>query len=356
MSHYLSVRQEWLSKHNEAALEPDMPIVDAHHHVWDVAGWRYMFDDLLADVRSGHRIVSSVFVQCYSMYRKDGQKELRACGETEFANGVAAMSASGMYGEARLCEGIVGTANLTAGDGVQKVLEAHLRIAARRFKGIRQITAWDGDEEVHASRYGLPQGIMDDSAFRAGLTCLGRMGLSFDAYVFHTQLGELTTLARANPEVPIILNHVGGPVGIGRFKGQRDEVIADWKASIAQLAECPNVSVKLGGLGMKTAGFDFHERSTPPDSDMLASAWRPYIAYCIDKFSPSRCMFESNFPVDKGSCSYTVLWNAFKKIANGYTRSERLDLFAGTAARIYRLETVSATLSEESSAHAENAG
>ncbi|MGE0761243.1 MAG: amidohydrolase, partial [Pirellulaceae bacterium] len=249
MSHYLSVCQEWLSKYSEAASDPDIPIVDAHHHVWDVAGWRYMFDDLLADVRSGHRIVSSVFVQCYSMYRKEGPKELRACGETEFANGIAAMSASGMYGEARLCEGIVGTANLTTGEDVQKVLEVHLRAAGRRFRGIRQITAWDGDEEIHASRYGLPQGMMADAAFRAGLACLGRMGLSFDAYVFHTQLGELTALARAVPEVAIIVNHVGGPIGIGRFAGHRNEVMSEWKASMAQLAECPNVVVKLGGLG-----------------------------------------------------------------------------------------------------------
>jgi predicted TIM-barrel fold metal-dependent hydrolase len=172
------------------------------------------------------------------------------------------------------------------------------------------------------------------------------MGLSFDAYVFHTQLGELTALARAVPKVTIIVNHVGGPIGIGRFSGRSNNVIGEWKASIAQLADCPNVVVKLGGLGMKTAGFDFQDAPTPPNSDELASAWRPYITHCIEEFGPSRCMFESNFPVDKGSCSYAVLWNAFKKIAADFTCSERLDMLAGTAARVYRLENASKALTD----------
>jgi predicted TIM-barrel fold metal-dependent hydrolase len=337
MSRHLPVRPTWLAKTTEAAIDPEIPIVDAHHHVWDIPNWRYMFDDLLSDTRSGHRIVSSVFVQCYSMYRRDGPRELRSLGETEFANGVAAMSASGIYGDARLCEGIVGMVDLTAGARARSILEAHMRIAGPRFKGVRQITAFDEEEAIHDKRRGLAAGIMADASFRAGIRCLGSLGLSFDAYVFHTQLRELANLARSEPGTVIVLSHVGTPLGIGRFSGRRDEVVDEWRAGILELAACPNVYVKLGGLGMATAGFTFHEQDRPPDSDALAAAWTPYIRYCIDAFGPKRAMFESNFPVDKGSCGYTILWNAFKKIARSYSREEQLGLFAQSAASVYRL-------------------
>jgi len=274
------------------------------------------------------------------MYRKDGPKEMRSLGETEFANGVAAMSASGVYGETRLCEGIVGMVNLTAGDDAQRVLEAHMQAAGPRFKGVRQITAFDDEEAIHNKKWGLAAGITGDSAFRAGIRSLGRLGLSFDAYVFHTQLAELAALARSQPETTIVLNHVGAPLGIGRFAGQRDAVASAWRAGISELARCQNVVVKLGGLGMATVGFDFHEKLLPPTSDALATAWAPYVEHCIDAFGPSRAMFESNFPVDKGSCSYVVLWNAFKKIARRYTPEERFQLFCGTAGAVYKLPSV----------------
>jgi L-fuconolactonase len=340
MSHYLSVRPEWLAKTTEEAIDPQLPIVDAHHHVWDIPNWRYMFDDLLADTKAGHRIVSSVFVQCYSMYRKDGPKEERALGETEFVNGVAAMSASGVYGESRLCEGIVGMANLTAGEDVQRVLELHMQVAGPRFKGIRQITAFDAEEAIHNKKWGLAAGITEDTAFRAGFRCLGRLGLSFDAYVFHTQLHELAALARAEPGTTLVLNHVGAPLGIGRFAGRRDEVVKAWRAGIVDLAACPNVYVKLGGLGMATVGFNFDAGVAPPGSDALAATWAPYVEHCIESFGPHRSMFESNFPVDKGSCSYVVMWNAFKKIARRYSQQERDHLFSGTAGSVYKLPSV----------------
>ncbi|HVZ45778.1 MAG TPA: amidohydrolase family protein [Ramlibacter sp.] len=342
MSHYLPVRPDWLASYTETAIDPDVAIVDSHHHVWDIPEWRYMFEDVLADMRAGHRVIASVFVQCYSMYRKDGPKELRCIGETEFANGVAAMSASGVYGDTRICDGIVGMANLTAGAEVERVLEAHVRAAGERFKGIRQITAYDDEPAIHNKKWGLAAGIAGDAGFRAGYRRLGRMGLSFDAYVFHTQLGELAGLARAEPETTLVLNHVGAPVGIGRFAGQREAVAKAWRAGIAELAACPNVFVKLGGMGMATVGFDFHQQAQPPSSDMLSAAWAPYMDYCIEKFGPGRCMFESNFPVDKGSCSYVVLWNAFKKIARRYTAAEQFQLFAGTAGAVYRLPSVAA--------------
>jgi L-fuconolactonase len=338
---YLPIRQDWLDRRREPILEPELPIVDPHHHLWDRTGWRYLLDDLLRDVGSGHNIVATVFVQARAMYRASGPEEMRPVGETEFVNGVAAMSASGIYGKTRACAGIVGHADLTLGSRVEPVLTALIRAGGERFRGIRHIAAWDADASVRNPAYSPPRGLMADKSFREGFSVLGRLGLSFDAWLYHPQIEEVTALARAFPDTPIVLNHVGGPIGIGAaYAGKRSEIFPRWAASIKALAACQNVCVKLGGLGMRLGGFGFHEQAEPPSSETLAAAWRPYIETCIEAFGPARSMFESNFPVDKGSYSYPVFWNTCKLMTKGASNGERADLFARTAARFYRLDAL----------------
>ncbi len=335
--HY-PVRPDWLSRHVEDPLEPERRIVDPHHHLWDrKAEGRYFLDDLLADLSSGHNVVETVFMECGAMYRAKGPDAERSLGETEFANGVAAMSASGIYGQTAVCSGIVGSADLRLGDNVTRVLEQHVAVAGNRFKGIRQISAWHDDPAARGSLAAPPVGLLSDSQLRTGLQRLAAMGLSFDAYMYHTQIDELVDLANAVPEASIVLNHVGGVIGIGPYADQRDENFGQWASSMAELARCENVSVKIGGMGMRVFGFGFGDRASPPTSTELASAWAPYARTCINLFGASRCMFESNFPVDKGSCAYGVLWNAFKRIASDASDSEKQDLFEDTARRVYRL-------------------
>ncbi len=339
ISHYLPVREFWLSQRNEPVMEPELPIVDPHHHLWDRPTWRYMLSDLLADLNAGHKVVATVFVQCRAFHRASGPEEMKPVGETEFVNGVAAMSASGGYGPARICAGIVGHADLRLGARVEKVLEAHLRAGGERFRGIRHITAWDADPVMLNPGYPMPSRLMEDAAFREGFTKLAAMDLTFDAWLYHPQIPELTSLARAVPEARIVLDHVGGPLGIGGYAGKREEVFATWRPAIRELASCPNVHVKLGGLGMRINGFGFDEHPEPPSSEQLAAAWKPYVETCIEAFGARRCMFESNFPVDKGSYSYLVGWNAFKRLASDASVADKADLFSGTATRFYRLGT-----------------
>ena len=335
---YLPVRQDWLDRRNEPILDPELPIIDPHHHLWDRPGWRYLLDELLADIGTGHNIIATVFVQARAMVRATGPEELRPVGETEFVNGVAAMSASCIYGKTKVCAGIVGHADLTLGTRVEPVLAAHVRAGGDRFRGIRHITAWDGDDSIRNPAYSPPPNLLADKTFRDGFAVLCRLGLSFDAWLYHPQINELTDLARAFPRAKIVLNHVGGPIGIGPYAGKRQEMFTAWAGSIRALAACPNVCVKVGGLGMRMGGFGFHEKVEPPSSETLADAWRPYVETCIEAFGPSRCMFESNFPVDKGSYSYPVFWNACKLLAKAASHGEKADLFAGTAARFYHLD------------------
>ncbi len=337
-SPYIPVRDDWLARRTEAILEPDLPIVDPHHHLWERPDWRYMLDDLLADINSGHNIVATVFVQCRSMHRAGGPEALRPVGETEFVNGVAAMSASGGYGPSKICAGIVGHADLRLGGKAREVLEAHIRAGGGRFRGIRHITAYDPDPSLMNPAYAPPPGLMFDKTFREGFACLAPLNLSFDAWLYHPQIGDVTALAQAFPGTRICLNHIGGPLAIGAYAGTRDEVFAAWSKSIKALAACPNVVVKLGGMAMRINGWDFHTKADPPSSQELAAAWKPYVETCIAAFGPSRCMFESNFPVDKGSYGYQAFWNACKILAQGATAAEKTDLFSGTAARFYRLE------------------
>jgi predicted TIM-barrel fold metal-dependent hydrolase len=337
-SPYLPVRDDWLARRKEQIVEPELPIVDPHHHLWDRPGWRYMLEELLADINSGHNIIGTVFVQCRSMHRARGPEELKPVGETEFVNGVAAMSASGQYGKTKICAGIVGHADLRLGARVRPVLEAHIRAGGGRFRGIRHITAHDSDTTLMNPAYAPPPGLLGDPVFREGFACLAPLNLSFDAWLYHPQIDELAALAQSYPGTPICLNHVGGPLGIGTYAGKRDQVFAAWSKSMRSLAACPNVVVKLGGMAMRINGFDFHEQSEPPASEALAAAWKPYVETCVEAFGAARCMFESNFPVDKGSYAYAPFWNACKILAREAISSEKAALFSGTAIRFYRLD------------------
>ncbi len=336
-SPYLAVRDAWLDLYHEPILDPALPIIDPHHHLWDREGWRYMPHDLLADVLSGHNIIATVFVQARAFHKADGPEELRPVGEIEFVNGAAAMGASGQYGPGRICAGIVGHADLRLGAAVDRVLEAHVRAGGDRFRGIRHIVAADIDPSVNNPGNPAPSGLMGDAKFRAGFARLAPMGMSFEAWLYHPQVHELIDLARAFPGTAIVLNHCAGPLGIGRFAGKHAEVFPGWAASMKELATCPNVSVKLGGLGMRINGFGFELGALPPSSDALVAAWKPYIDTCVTAFAADRCMFESNFPVDKGSYSYPVFWNACKKLAAGASADETKALFRGTANKFYRL-------------------
>jgi L-fuconolactonase len=324
---------EWLGKLKEETLEPDLPIVDPHHHLWDHPGSRYLLDELRADLNSGHNIAATVFIQCGSGYRTSGPEEMRCIGESEFVRGIAE-EADRRGGRTRICAGIVSFADLRL-PNVDAVLEGQIAAAGGRFRGIRQIAAHD-PAIIGASSYVPPPALMDDPNFRRGLKRLPAHDLTFEAWIYHPQIGTLTEVARGCPEVKIVLNHFGGPLGVGPYK--RNEVFFQWRDDIKALAACPNVYVKLGGLAMIVNAFDFHLAPLPPSSGEMANAWRPYVETCVKSFGADRCMFESNFPVDKGACSYPVLWNAFKRLAAGSSASEKADLFAGTASRFYRLQ------------------
>jgi predicted TIM-barrel fold metal-dependent hydrolase len=330
------VRPDWLGRLREDVLDPGQPIIDPHHHLWHARPDRYLLDDLAADVGTGHDIRATVFIQCGSAYRQDGPPEMRPVGETEF---VAAIAAANESRDFRACAGIVGHADCRLGDRIEPVLLAHAAAGGGRFKGIRHSATYDAGIAPTAPP-GAPPGLFLDAAFRAGVARTGKLGLTFEAWCYHPQLSELADLLRANPEQNIVLNHLGGPLGVGPYDGKRAEVFAHWSASMKELARFPNLFVKLGGLAMNVNGFGYHHQSLPPGSGEMAAAWGPYMAIAIEAFGSSRCMFESNFPVDKGMCSYPVLWNAFKRIAAGCSAGEKADLFHGTAARFYGLPAV----------------
>ncbi|MBM3222788.1 MAG: amidohydrolase [Candidatus Tectomicrobia bacterium] len=336
-----STNAAWLALTTEEALEPALPICDPHHHLWDQRPDglhpRYLLDEIVADAQSGHHVVSTVFIECGAMFKTEGPEALRPVGEVEFVNGIAAMSASGQYGPTRVAAGIVGTANLRLGPAVGAVLDAQITAGGGRFRGIRLGGTWDASDAVPNHRTNPPKSLFSLPDFRAGFAELGPRQLSFEAWCYHHQIPEVTDLARAFPGTTIILNHFGGPIGIGPYAGKADEVYTQWRQAMTALATCPNVVVKLGGLNMEVNGFGWHEQPRPPTSQELMEATRRYYASAIELFGVERCMFESNFPVDKVTCSYTVLWNSFKRLTAGYSAPEKASLFHDTAARAYRL-------------------
>ena len=328
----------WLAKApQEPVLEPDLAIVDTHHHLWDLPGFRYLLHEFIADVQTGHNIVATVFNECHAMYRARGPKEMQPVGEVEFCAGIAAMSESGNYGPTHVNAGIVGFADLTLGDRVAPVLEAHIAAGGGRFRGVRHAAGWDADPAIGNSHSSPGPGLYLQEAFRTGLKRLASYNLSLDAWVFHPQLQDVVSLARECPEAQIIMCHMGGPLGYGPYAGKRDEVFRDWKAGMTELAKCQNVSVKVGGVMMRLAAFDYGKSKAPISSEELAKLWVPYVLTCIELFGPGRCMVESNFPVEKMGIGYAGLWNAFKRMLAGLSGSEQKLVFSETAAKVYRL-------------------
>ena len=337
----MSKNQAWLELSVEETLDPSLPIIDPHHHLWDFradgVSPRYLMDEFQTDLSAGHNIVATVFIECGAMYKTDGPKALRSVGEMEFANGIAAMSASGMYGATRVGAGLVGNADLCLGEAVGEVLDALAVAGGGRFRGIRDQANWEADERIRNGRFvNGPHAYMDPD-FRIGFSELEKRDLSFEAWCFHTQITELTDLAQEFPNTRIVLNHFGGPLGVGPYAGRQDEVFEIWKGDVAKLAGCPNVYAKLGGINMDINGFGWEGQDRPPESATLMDATRRFYDHTISCFGVSRCMFESNFPVDKLSCSYNTLWNSFKRMTEGYSADERTALFHDTANKFYRL-------------------
>jgi predicted TIM-barrel fold metal-dependent hydrolase len=333
------VRSDWLAKLREDILEPDMPIIDPHHHLWRARPDQYLLEDLVADVRSGHNVLATVFIQCGSAYRKDGPEEMRPVGETEFVAAIAAATEGGAYGAFRACPGIIGHADCRLGERIDAVLEAHIQAGGGRFRGIRHSGTWDAGIAPTAPP-GAPPGLYRDADFRRGFARLSQHGLTFEAWLYHPQLPDLVDLLHEYPGQKVVLNHFGGPLGVGPYAAKRAEVFADWSGHVRELAKCPNLFIKLGGLAMNVNGFGYHHAVLPPSSGEMAGAWRPFVETAIEAFGVGRCMFESNFPVDKGMCSYPVLWNAFKRIAAACTADEKAALFHKTAATFYGLANV----------------
>jgi L-fuconolactonase len=332
------VNKGWISQLNEPPLEPDLPIIDPHHHFWvrPDPEQTYVLDDLVLDI-GGHNVRQTVFIECNSMYRDGTDLIMAPIGETEYVQGIAAQSASGQFGDIRAAAGIVGFADLTLGQEVAQVLEAHIAASPNRFRGIRHQATWDASEDVPNSRINPPESLFLSNKFREGFSQLEKYNLSFEAWLYHTQIGELQDLANHSPGTTIILNHLGGPIGIGPYAEDKTAVFSEWKHAISSLAQCPNVYAKVGGIQMPVNGFGWEKLQSPPTSDELLAINGPWYSHIIEAFGPSRCMFESNFPVDKQSCSYSVLWNQFKKLARDFSESDRDKLFHDTALDVYRL-------------------
>jgi L-fuconolactonase len=324
----------WLLQSREESIEPALEVIDAHHHFSEHWGG-YMPQDLLED-GVGHNVVATVYVQCGWQYRSDGPDALKPIGETE-----AVVAATRMHDDqrtqTRVAAAIVGYADLRLGAAVDRVLEAQIEAGAGRFRGVRNSGA------RHASfRHGvLPRpmsGLYSDPAFREGYARLKTYGLSFDAWIYHTQIAEVVELAKRFPDVPLIVDHIGGVLGVADYEGRAQVARREWLLPMARLAQCPNVSVKIGGLGTAIFGFDFSSRPVPPSSLELANAWRPLVETTLALFGTERCMFESNFPVDRSSASYGVVWNALKRLAHGATPDEKRRLFCENAKRIYGID------------------
>ncbi|MEO9492007.1 MAG: amidohydrolase family protein [Marinomonas sp.] len=343
----------------ESILEPDLPTIDPHHHLWDlrpllpmfpeprhrfletlVPAAHYTFDQLLADVQTGHNIVGTVFMECGAFYDAARSEAMKPVGEVEYVNGVAAQSASGLYGNLKACAGIIGHADLTLGDGAAPVLEALVAAGNGRFKGIRHQGAWDADPEVLGPPFHAPPQLYRDAKFREGFAHLGKMGLSFDAWILEPQIPDVIDLARAFPDTPICLDHCGTPLGMASYTGKLTERFDIWRDNIRELAACENVSVKLGGLAMHNCAMPEEGPAAGVGSEELARQWKPYIETCIEAFGASRGMFESNYPVDRWGATYPVLWNAFKRITTGASDDEKHALYAGNAKIFYNLTNI----------------
>ena len=317
-------------------IEPDLPIIDPHHHLGYQYGGRYLVEEFAADIATGHNVLATVYIECSVMYRAHGPAALRPVGEVEFTAGQAAMSESGGFGSAHICAGIVGAVDFTLGERVDETLEAMEIAGGGRFRGVRGSAIWDADLSVNTgTRPFAPRGMLRDATFRAAFARLATRRLVYDAFQYFPQLDDVCSLADAFPNAVIVVDHCGGLLGIGPY--DRPDNFVHWKAKVAEAAKRPNVVMKLGGMAGKRCGFGFEKRTSPASEEEIVALWRPYIETCIELFGPSRCMFESNFLPDKHAGEYRTLWNVFKRIAAGASAAEKADLFHNTANRVYRV-------------------
>ena len=327
---------EWLEQTQEPSLDPDLPICDPHHHLWvhrpePLAYQQYLLPELMADLQSGHNVLSTAFIEVSAEYRPDGPEEMRSVGEVEFVENLVN---AGQAGSPRAAAAIIGKADLKLGNSVRPVLEALASASPDRFRGIRHSVGWDANPEILNREI---QGALSTQSYRDGARQLADMGFILENSLYFPQLGELADFATAIPDLTIVVNHIGGLLRIGPYANKDDEVLEEWRRGIATLSNCSNVVMKLGGVGQARYGFDWSQRSQPVGSEELSVSLKPLMEYCIEQFGVERCMFESNFPVDKVSYSYNVVYNAFKRLSIGYSSSERASLFHDNAVRIYSI-------------------
>ena len=340
-SPHLPVRQEWLNQHIEDPISPNIPIIDPHHHLWDVGFGRYYIEELLEDINSsGHNIISTVYIMSSSnteIYSKDGLEEFKPLKEIEFATSEGKRADLIPNNKVKVNASIVGSVDLTYGNKLQPVLEKAVNISEGRLKGIRMLLASHTDPRISSGAVKSDLGLMLHPNFIDGAKCIQNANLSLDFWIYHTQLNEMEKIARSLPDLTIILNHIGGPIHLGEYEGKQAATHREWRSAMMRLSRIPNINVKLGGLGMAVNGAKFHNNKFPPNSVQLSDVWKPWIYETIDMFGFDRCMFESNFPVDKGSCSYGALWNAFKILAKDMSDDEINKLFSKNAAKIYKI-------------------
>ncbi len=336
MSNPVPGSDEWLAQVQEEIIEPDRPIIDTHHHLWDWPGNSYQLEELWSDTESGHRIEKTIFMECHASYRTEGPEHLKPLGETEFVTAIAEASAKGGKGKA-VISAIIGHADLTLGDAVEEVLDGQVEVSHGLFRGIRHAGARDDNPEALFIPGGAPEGLYLNKSFQRGMAALGRRGFTYDTWHYHHQNRDFLALARAVPDTTMVLDHFGTPLGVGAYQNKREEIYQAWKEDIAEISRCPNVVAKLGGLAMPDNGFGWNQRAMPPTSDEFVAAQARYYLHTIECFGVDRCMFESNFPVDRLSLSYHVLWNGFKKLVADFSEQDKDALFRGTAERVYKL-------------------
>ncbi len=327
---------EWLAQVEEDIIEPGLPIIDPHHYLWRHPGLDpYLIENLWDDTSSGHNVVKTVFVECFAQYRQDGPEQERSLGETEFVRQQA--EASDKDPKKATIAGIVGHVDLSIGESLQALLQQHIELAGGRFRGIRDAGARAEHPEIMQIAGRAAVDHYQRKSFREGVRLLGKMGLTYDTWHYHYQNRDFLDLAQACPETMMVLDHFGTPLGVGPYASQKDAIFEQWKKDIADIAKCPNVVAKIGGLAMPDNGFGWHERETPPTSDDFFEAQRDYYLHTIECFGPDRCLMESNFPVDRFSISYHVLYNGLKKIVADFSETEKLAMFHDTSARVYSL-------------------
>jgi predicted TIM-barrel fold metal-dependent hydrolase len=336
---YPAPAPEWLARRVEDVIDADIAIIDPHHHLWEERGAPYLLEEICADVADGHDVRATIAVQAHYAYRTSGPASLAPVGETDAFVAIR-QQARDAGCRTHIAEGIVAHADLTLGAAVDDVLDAHFAAAGDALRGIRHSVSRDALFPDGIVIKPAPAGLLGDTAYQEGLRHLGLRGLVYDAMLYHAQLPELTAMARAFPDLPIVLDHIGCILGVGPYAGREQELFEAWRADLRGLAECPNVRVKVGGFGMIVCGAAWHERPLPPTSEELAAAWRPHVETCIALFGPERCMFESNFPVDKAIYSYRTLWNAFKRLTSALSPDERAWMFGRTAQQTYGLDPV----------------